>query len=224
MPKTILLIFLLLVSSTISACARFGSFGAAPAASPAASPTTATPTRGAVATPIADLATPLPVGTEMPLQAAEVTAPETWVVPAMQPKEVLASYLKTTVEQLDWVNPGLPDLVPPGTLIAIPPSYRVSAGESLSSIATNTGLPADMLQAANPKLSATGELSPGTVLAVPSIMVMQETTSLEAAAASLDASGDALLSANPDLADSDAIQAGTVLILPPESEGETSRP
>ncbi len=156
------------------------------------------------------------------MQGAEVAAPETWIVPALQPKQVLASYLKTTVEQLDWVNPGLADPVAPGTMIAIPPGYRVSAGESLSSIATNTGLPADMLQAANPKLSATGELSPGTVLAMPPIMVMQETTSLAAAAASLDASGAALLSANPDLAGSDAIEAGTVLILPPEAE--TSQP
>jgi LysM repeat protein len=160
----------------------------------------------------------------MPLQAAEVMAPETWIVPALQPKQALAVYLKTTVEQLDWVNPGLTDPVAPGTLIAIPPSYRVSSGESLSSIATNTGLPADILQAANPKLSATGDLSPGTVLAVPPIIVMQEAVSLEAAAASLDASGDALLSANPDLANSSAIQAGTVLILPPESETETSSP
>lgn len=219
MPKTILLISLLLVSCTISACARFGSFGAAPAASP-----TATLTPGPVATPLLVLATPLPVGTEMPLQAAEVAAPETWIVPALQPKQMLAAYLKTTVEQLDWVNPGLVDPVAPGTLIAIPPSYRVSSGESLSSIATNTGLPADMLQAANPKLSATGELSPGTVLAVPPIIVMQEAVSLEAAAASLDASGAALLSANPDLANSGAIQAGTVLILPPESAAETGQP
>lgn len=219
MPKTILLISLLLASSTISACARFGSFGAAPAASP-----TATLASGPVATPILALATPLPVGTEMPLQAAEVMAPETWIVPALQPKQALAVYLKTTVEQLDWVNPGLTDPVAPGTLIAIPPSYRVSSGESLSSIATNTGLPADILQAANPKLSATGDLSPGTVLAVPPIIVMQEAVSLEAAAASLDASGDALLSANPDLANSSAIQAGTVLVLPPESETETSPP
>lgn len=144
-----------------------------------------------------------------------VEIPEIWVVPSRQSKQALAAYLKTTVEQLDWVNPGLEDIVTPGALIAIPASYRASAGESLSAIAFLTGLPEDLLRTANPKLSATASLPEGTVLAMPSLVIVAETTSVEQAAAWFNLSGETLLSANQSLVGAETVDAGTILVLPP---------
>ncbi len=216
MPKTILLISLLLLCSTIMGCFASGAPAAAPSTVPTAEPTAAPVAEQTVA-PLSDLEPPPTVGAEGPLQGAAVEIPETWIVPALLSKGALASYLKTTPEQIDWINPGLVDPVAPGTLIAIPSSYRVSAGESLSSVAAATGLSEDVLRAANPKLSAGNSLPEGTVLAVPPVIVMEATT-LSAAATSLNLSGAQLLSVNPNLVGSSAIQTGTVLILPPKAE------
>ena len=169
-----------------------------------------------VATPDPGIDPPPLPGAEGPLQGSIVEIPEIWIVPSQASKEDLAAYLKTTVEQLDWVNPGLAQRVAPGTLIAIPASYRISAGESLSAVAAITGLPEDLLHTANPNLSAVGPLPIGTVLSVPPIIIMPEATSLSATATSLNLSGAALLTTNPELAGNETIDAGTVLVLPPE--------
>lgn len=72
---------------------------------------------------------PPPAIVEQPLQGAIAAIPEVWLVPSRQSKEELAAYLMTDVAQLDWVNPGLPAEVPPGTLVVIPPDAL--AGEYL---------------------------------------------------------------------------------------------
>jgi phage tail protein X len=202
MPKLILLFGLLLIACTFAACNRSGSPGATPPAE-------------TVAPPLPGIEAPPLVSAEGPLQGGTVEIPEIWIVPSLQSKQALAAFLKTTVEQLDWVNPGLEDRVPPGTLIAIPASYRVSAGETLSAISAATGLAEDLLRAANPKLAADGLLPAGTILSMPAVVVMPEATLLGAAAESLNVSQGALLSANPELAGTEAIVAGTVLVLPP---------
>lgn len=177
---------------------------------------TVTPTIAAIATPDTDIAPPPLPGAEGPLYGGMVEIPEIWIVPSLVSKEDLALYLKTTVEQLDWVNPGLEQRVVPGALIAIPASYRVSTEETLAAISAATGLPEELLRTANPNLSAAGPLPVGTVLAVPPITIMAEATSLSATAAALNLSGSALLSVNPELAGRETIDAGTVLILPIE--------
>ena len=183
-----------------------------PASSVAAPPTMA------IATP--DPAIPqLPAMTaEGPLSGSPVEIPAIWIVPSSQSKESLAEYFRTTVEQLDWANPGLDDFVVAGTLVAIPPAYRLSSAESLSAIASATGVSEDLIRAANPVLAASGVLTEGTVLAMPAIVIMSDTTTLGAMAASLNLSDQALLSANPELAGKDTIDAGTVLVVPPTDD------
>lgn len=201
MAKTLLLASSLLIAGLFAACNGPDSQPAPPASA-------------VVATPDVGIAPPPPPSAEGPLQGSPVEIPEIWIVPSLVAKSDLAGYLKTTVEQLDWVNPGLAERVAPGTLVVIPATYRVGAGESLAAIAAATGLSEAMLAAANPNLGAGGPLPEGTVLAMPPIMVMPESTSLSATAAQLNISGAALLSANPELAGSEAIDAGTVLFLP----------
>lgn len=58
---------------------------------------------------------------EQPLNGSLADVPEVWLVPSRQSKTELAAHLMTDVARLDWVNPGLPEQVPPGTLIVIPP-------------------------------------------------------------------------------------------------------
>ena len=178
---------------------------------------TAQPTAQAVATPDLLQATPLPVLAEEPLQGQIPDIPTIFVVTARQSKALLATFLKTTPEQLDWVNPGLPDPLLPGTLVVIPPIYRTN-GETFSEVSQKTGLPEKQLRAANPKIGATETLTKGIVLAVPPIYIVLEDTLLSSASATLQTSDDALLSANPQLAAQDKILAGSVLVVPLESE------
>ena len=83
-----------------------------------------TPAPTAAATPSPLLATPQVTSAEEPLQGKIPDIPNVFVVGARQSKAALAAFLKTTPDQLDWVNPGLPDPVAPGTLVVIPPVYR----------------------------------------------------------------------------------------------------
>ena len=133
------------------------------------------------------------------------------------PRQPWPAFLKTTPDQLDGVNPGLPDPVAPGTLVVIPPVYRAS-GETLSDISKKTGLAEDLLRAANPQLGGKTILPEGTVLAVPALYVVTEDTLLSSAAQRLATSDQALLSANPQLAGQKAITAGTLLVVPPGKE------
>ena len=173
-----------------------------------------TPTSAATASPL--LATPQKVAKE-PLQGWIPDVPNVFVVGARQSKAALASFLKTTSDQLDGVNPGLPDPVAPGTLVVIPPVYRAS-GETLSDISKKTGLAEDLLRAVNPQLGGKTILPEGTVLAVPVLYVVMEDTLLSSAAQRLATSDQALLSANPQLAGQKAITAGTLLVVPPGKE------
>ena len=175
------------------------------------------PVAPAVATPDPLQATPQSVLAQEPLQGQIPDIPTVFIVTARQSKALLATFLKTTPDQLDWVNPDLPDPVTPGTLIVIPPIYRTS-GETLSAIAQKTGMPEKELRAANPKIGATETLTKGIVLAVPPIYVVPEDTLVSTAAAMLQTSDDVLLSANPQLREQDKILAGTVLVVPLKRE------
>ena len=174
-----------------------------------------TPTSAATASPL--LATPQKAAAEEPLQGQIPDVPNVFIVGARQSKAALASFLKTTPDQLDGVNPGLPDPVTPGTLVVIPPVYRAS-GETLSDISKKTGLAEDMLRAANPQLGGKTVLPEGTVLAVPALYIVTEDTLLSSAAQRLATSDQALLSANPQLAGQKAITAGMLLVVPPGKE------
>lgn len=170
----------------------------------------------AVAPPDPAVATPQAVLAEAPLGAIP-DIPSVLIVSSRQSKVALAAFLKTTPEQLDWVNPGLPDPIIPGTLIVIPPIYR-SEGEPLASVAEKTGLSEEVLRAANPRLGDADTVADGAVLAMPALYIVPADTLLSSTAQTLETSNEALLSANPELADSEEIRAGTVLVVPPESE------
>lgn len=176
-----------------------------------------TPAQTAIATPDPLLATPQPVLADGPLQGQIPEIPNIFIVPARQSKPALAAFLKTTPEQLDWVNPGLADPIAPGTLVVIPPIYRM-AGETLSEVSQKTGLSEELLRAANPKFVEGETSSTGTDLAVPALYIVPQDTLLSSMAVTLATSSEALLSANPELADHDEIMAGTILVVPPESE------
>jgi len=163
------------------------------------------------------LSTPRPAPPKEPLQGQIPDVPNIFIVGARQSKVALAAFLKTTPDQLDWVNPGLPDPVAPGTLVVIPPVYRAS-GETLSDISKKTGLAEDLLRAANPQLGGKTVLPEGTVLAVPALYIVTEDTLLSSAAQRLATSDQALLSANPQLAGQKAITAGMLLVVPPGKE------
>ena len=158
---------------------------------------TPAPTAAATSSPL--LATPQVASAEEPLQGKIPDIPNVFVVGARQSKAALAAFLKTTPDQLDWVNPGLPDPVAPGTLVVIPPIYRAS-GETLSDVSQKTGLPEDLLRAANPQLGGETVLPEGTMLAVPALYIVPEDTLLSSTAQTLATSDEALLSANPQLA------------------------
>jgi LysM repeat protein len=192
-----------------AACLLLTACGDNPVTPPQATP-------AIVATPDPRLATPVTVLADEPLQGAIPEIPSIFIVPSRQPKVALATFLKTTVEQLDYVNPGLPDPVVPGTLVAIPLTYR-PAGETLAEVAQKTGVPEATLRAANPKL-AEGEALEGKILAMPAIYIVPADTLLSSTVDTLQTSQDALLSANPELSDQEEIRQGTVLVVPPESE------
>jgi hypothetical protein len=175
------------------------------------------PDQPPVATADPLLATPLPVLGEQPLQGRIPEIPTIFIVPSRQSKLALAEFLKTTPEQLGWVNPGLPDPIVPGTLVVIPPVYR-TGGETLSEIAQKTGLSEELLWATNPQLEDNEPLVDGMILAVPALYIFSNDTPLSSAAATLGTSDEALLSANPELAAQKSVLAGTVLVVPPKSE------
>jgi LysM repeat protein len=140
--------------------------------------------------------------------------PNVLVVPLFQSPAEIARFLHTTEGSLRYVNPRLPDPVPPGTLVVIPSVYR-SEGETLSDVAAKTRLSLDVLQAANPLKEPYEELAEGELLAVPPLYILPENTLLSTAADVLGTDDSTLLSANPDLVGRNEIPAGTVLVVPP---------
>jgi hypothetical protein len=177
----------------------------------------AAPASIAAAPPSSLLATPQKASAEEPLRGQIPDIPNVLVVAARQSKAALATFLRTTPQQLDWVNPGLPDPVAPGTLVVIPPIYRAS-GETLSDISQKTGLPEDLLRAANPHLGGETVLPERTMLAVPALYIVPEDSLLSSTAQRLATSDEALLSANPQLAGQQELVAGTLLVVPPGKE------
>jgi hypothetical protein len=159
--------------------------------------------------------TPLPEG---PLGGIPLV-PNVLVVAARQSQAELAAFLKTTPQTLRYVNPRLPEPVPPGTLVVIPPVYR-SEGETLADVAEKTGFTLEVLQAVNLAVEADAVLPAETLLLVPPLYIVPESTPLGAAAAALGTDDGALLSANPELEGDDEILAGTVLVVPPTAEPE----
>ncbi len=160
------------------------------------------------------LAPPPLVLNEEPLRDLSPTVPAVFVVFREQPISELATYLKTTAEQLTARNPGLHDPVPLGALIVIPPMYEVTETATLAAVADATGLQANQLLAANPALGASAVLTAGTVLAMPRLLIVYEAQTLSALAGEANTSADVMLSANPNLPADETVLAGTVLVVP----------
>jgi hypothetical protein len=134
-----------------------------------------TPTAPAVVTPDPALATPQLMASEEPLQRDIAEILSISIASARQPKVALAAYLKTTAEQLNLVNPTLPDPIAPGTLVVIPPAYR-TAGETLAEVTQKTSLPEDLLAAANPNVAVDQLLAGGSLLAMPGLYIVAGNT------------------------------------------------
>ena len=77
--------------------------------------------------------------------------------------------------QLERVNPGLPDPIPSGTLVAIPFDYFVTETKPFAGIAVETGLSKEVLFAYNPALRSQENLAQGTRLIMPRLYVPGET-------------------------------------------------
>jgi hypothetical protein len=156
--------------------------------------------------------TPVPVGSEEPLEGDLAGIPESYVVPGRQSIDALARYLKTEADQLRRVNGPMDDILLPGTIVLVPNTFYAQAGSTLSGVSAATGIPENQLSAANPDID--GALETSTLLAMPPLVIAQRETDISTLAASLNTDAGALLSANPDLTDADTVQAGTVLIAP----------
>ena len=120
--------------------------------------------------------------------------------------------------QLDRVNPGLPDSIASGTLVAIPFDYMVTQAKPFASIAAETGFPKEVLFAYNPALRNTENLAEGTRLLMPRLLIVSDETPLSAAVERLAVNRVALMQANPNLVGRENLLTGTVLILPPEEK------
>ena len=144
--------------------------------------------------------------------------PDVFLLTSAQPKSNLATFLHTTVLQLERVNPGLPDPLPSGTLVAIPFDYFVTETKPFAGIAVETGLSKEVLFAYNPALRSQENLVQGTRLLMPRLLIVSGETRLSAAAERLVVKREALMRANPNLAGTERLLPGTVLILPPEEQ------
>ena len=215
----VLLTVVLIASMTLLAVCGGSPKPSSPTQAAATSPPLVPPTQATAGAVNVLLSTPQPAPTAEPLLGKIPDIPNVFIVAARQSKASLATFLKTTPAQLDWVNPGLPDSVTPGTLVVVPPIYRTS-GETLSEVSQKTGLPERQLRAANPQLGGIQALPSGTVLAVPALFIVPENMPLSGAANRLETTRDALLSANPELAGREEIAAGRVLVVPLEREGQ----
>lgn len=202
-PKSKLLVVLGSILFLYAAC------GEGQPAQPTQVPTEPPPSR-----PAPVLATPQFTPAEEPLAGMIPEIPDVYVVPYRQSQQALAQTLKTTVDQLKWTNPGLPEPVAPQTLVVIPTIYRTSQGERLSEVSAKTGIPELLLRATNPGVSAAEALDEATLLALPSLFIVPNDTLLEAAADVLGTDTQTLLSANPTLAGQSEIVSGTILVIP----------
>lgn len=142
------------------------------------------------------------------------SVPNVLIIASRQTHDELATFLHTTPKSLQYVNPRLPDPVPSGALVVIPPVYR-SEGETLTEVSQKTALSIEVLKATNLSVDAETIIEEGMLLAVPPLYIVPENTLLSAAADALGADGETLLTANPALLDSEEILAGTVLVVPP---------
>jgi hypothetical protein len=115
-PSRFILIATLLILFFVTACTGQG-----------ATETQADPTE--ITAPPDPAIEPPPAVLEQPLKGDVVDVPAVWLVPSLQSKEALADFLMIGIDQLDWINPGLPDQVPPGTLIVVPPNaFAIDTG------------------------------------------------------------------------------------------------
>jgi len=144
--------------------------------------------------------------------------PDVFLLTSAQKKSDLSAFLYTTVRDLDRVNPGLPDPIPSGTLVAIPYDYLVTNPKPFASIAAETGLSKEVLFAYNPALRNVDNLAQGTRLLMPRLLIVSDETQLSAAVERLAVNRVALMQANPNLEGTEELLSGTVLILPPEDK------
>lgn len=148
------------------------------------------------------LATPQSGQVEEPLQGRLVDIPEVWVATSRQSERALVSYLyprqepeatDKLLQQLELVNPALSDPILPGTLVVIPPVYRVSEREPLSAVAQTMGFSEDLMRATNPGLDTQTPLNQGTVVVLPRLYIVPQDTLLNATADVLQTSDKALI-------------------------------
>lgn len=140
--------------------------------------------------------------------------PDVYVPLAPIAKAELAAFLKTTPAQLNRLNPGLPDPIPGDALLTVPLDYLTGEGESLASVAEQTGLAETILRWANPEIDSQAALPPETRLLMPRLFVVYQPTGLGEIAALLQSSPERVLAFNPEWAGIDPIAAETVLIVP----------
>lgn len=93
-------------------------------------------------------------------------------------KAELAAFLKTTPAQLERLNPGLSDPVPADTLLTVPLDYITGEGETLASVAADTGLDEGILRRANRSLDPQASLPPDSRLLMPRLFVVYQSTPL----------------------------------------------
>lgn len=190
----------------------------APAAETAAQPGPASPTAAATlevpAAPDPSIPTPALTQSEELLTGPGEGPPDVFVVREETPVEELAAFLRTTPAQIVRVNPDLPDPVQADTLLTVPLDYVTGEGESLASVAEDTGLPEQILAWANPDEAVLSELSVETRLLMPRLYIVYSETPLTAIAEELGMQPTTLLRFNPTFQETSIVQPGEVLVVP----------
>lgn len=206
-------LFLSLLFLLMAGLAACGS-GSVPTPAPASLAAPSTQSADLPAPP--DPAIPAPPATadEELLTGPGQGQPDVYVPLSPISKAELAAFLKTTPAQLDRLNPGLPDPIPADTLLTVPLDYRTGEGESLASVAEQTGVDETILRWANPSVDPQTVLPAETRLLMPRLFVVYQPTGLGEIAAVLQSSPERVLAFNPEWAGRDPIPAGTVLVVP----------
>lgn len=138
----------------------------------------------------------------------------TFTLPITMPKTQLAMELYTTPEMLDVFTQGLPDPVPQGYIVVVPRRYVAVAGETLTTIAQELGVPLDFLDAVNPELPLDVPLAADTSVRLPRVYTVRDESMLAAVAVELKTTVEALVAVNPGIAADQTLQPGQQLLIP----------
>lgn len=191
-------------------------------AAPVPTPAPAAASQAAPSTQSADLPAPpdpaIPTPGDTPaeelLTGPGQGPPDVYVAPVETTMRVLAAFLRTSVAQLERLNPDLPDPVAGNTLVTVPLDYITAEGETLADVAEATGLDEQIVRRANPKLGEQDILDAETRLLMPRLYIVYEATSLETIAEDIGVAPGTLLSFNPEWSGIDPLPADAVLVVP----------